>query len=114
MKRILAILSFVALSVVAQSLTLEEGATFELSYDHTSQLTTKIFTNGVLYRTYAPAEVRLVSTGATNTYAVTVAGLPARNYVFTASVVADGIESDQSNQLAISVKPRKPGALRKL
>ena len=115
MNRLLSILALITLTVVAQTVVIEEGTSFELSYDHNSVYTTKIFTNGVLHRTYAPSEVRLVSTGSTNNvYAVTLSGLQAKNYVFTATVVTpEGMESDPSNQLTVSLKPRKPGNLRK-
>jgi hypothetical protein len=94
--------------------TIEENIPFDLFYDHTGLYATRIYTNGVAYRTFEVGEVRQVATSTTNnTYAITLPGF-IRNTTFTATVInTDGVESDFSNALAIQFKPRKPGNVRR-
>ena len=98
------------------------GVPFTLSYDHSSNYSTRLYKDGVQLKDFSISEISIISTNTTTllvTYKITVPAQTIGVYNFTVTSISVGstgaiIESAPSNVCTMSVKPGSPGQLRKI
>lgn len=90
-------------------ITLDINQPYKVEYLHEFVLPVNIYLNGVKTKNFQLSSIGVISTNTTNlTLQVQMPGLQKGQHIVTATVEDGGIESDQSNQYTIRVKPNKP------
>ena len=113
-KTLLALFAF-TFSLNAQTISISEGKPVSFKYDYDGVLPSRIYVDGAQAKHFSVSELTVTTNavGAIYTIKVTLAaGLPRGQRTVTARVVdTDGTESDDSNALAVKVKPKAPFGL---